>query len=404
MTGISAGRTVTVDTIKTNVLDKMNDTDRLKGVKNTFSADRLYGKTTQLKHMGVQTKSHARKAEAGKAILQKAINNTIDQSKMSDEAKAFAKNALKNVATDASISDTSKNEYLNKANALKVLAEVDRVMASAEQDAHNAKLKANKESFQPTVAADMKKLEMAGNLANEQPNNRPQMMVAMQQGFVGPMNNFQAFSDGFSACSALVIYNSETGIGGLFHVPSPTVNGYQNEDNPRAGFMPYDSDGVSVTFPKETRADLQKFFAMVQPDQVTLYPGGDARDDQVDPEFGNMMRAGNEISSFDQAKLYTQEELKTIMIEVGVDDQAMRFNETQVAKLTVTAANDGNSLVVYPNEDKEGDAGAVNLLLSKGVMPEDQQHCDPYTVVLSHRDYENFDEVEGIGSKMVPED
>jgi len=51
-------------------------------------------------------------------------------------------------------------------------------------------------------------------------DKRHQVQVGMGQGAVGPLSQVQFYSDSFQSCAPLVLYNKNTGQGGLFHIPA----------------------------------------------------------------------------------------------------------------------------------------------------------------------------------------
>ena len=154
---VSAGPTATMQNIRDNVLSQMNNTDELRGEKNLTKADRLYTKTQTTDTSGVQSNTfsskRATKAESAKAIIQKAINNTIENSTLSPEAKALAKDLLKDVAKTSSISGTQKNEFLTKQSVENIFSHVDTVLEKAEIRAHGKTSLYNKENPIPTTSA-----------------------------------------------------------------------------------------------------------------------------------------------------------------------------------------------------------------------------------------------------------
>lgn len=364
---MTAGKNVVLQDIKTNLYEKLaNDSDQIRGVKHSWKSDELYAKTSseyKSATTGKQTGKHATKAEEAKEIIQKAINNTINTSGLSEEAKKYAQEVLKDVTKDTSVTGKEKDYYLDKVALGKIIEKVETTLETAEVEVITKKVKPE--------------FDKLNTLSQNSPllatSKRPQVMVAMCQGGVGPLQTLQFYSDSFSSCSPLILYNSQTGIGGLFHIPAPSIDDYRDLDV-RDGLKPFNEITYGYGDRPEVRESLKELIAMVQPDQVHLFPGSHG--------IQNDENKMNGITILETTELYLQADVKKMMSEVGVDPNGLTFHDDEpTGTLTVTANSNGTQLRIERGNDLEGTGGSEDLFAQKGKL---SKTLDPYAVTRDH--------------------
>ncbi|MEM6932916.1 MAG: hypothetical protein AAF526_04940 [Pseudomonadota bacterium] len=363
---ISAGKSVTVEDIRNNVLPELEPGDQLRGRTNVTSADQLWGKAATQESTGVQTNGHRKKrALKAKNILQKAVNNTINNSTLLPEEKERAKAALGNVATDAQISGTMHNEFLEKKNVERILDHVDTVI---QEKGAPSRMVADEKVL---AAIDKSKLSSIDE------NERVQLLVATSQGAAAQLGRTKIHTDSCASCCPIVLYNSTTGVGALFHIPAPEVEGWQPSGDSDLRLNPYDQ--VNVTFPRPgVRGSLKELFELVQPDEVHLFPGGHG----VENEQPNL----NELPIIDNTD-YLHDEIESIMDEANINRELLNYHRSEgTSQITITEGPSEN-LEIYTGSHVESE-NEVDLFKTLGDLPEE---LSGLAIVRSHAREEDKD-------------
>ena len=235
-----------------------------------------------------------------------------------------------------------------------------------------------------TKTEKMEKVEtMSSSTAVVSTSDRPQMMVAMGQGAIGRLDEIQLYSDSFSSCNPVILYNSETGMGGLFHVPSPGIEGWRDGDDYRT-VAPFDD--VSMSYRGGVREALAEMIELIKPTSIFVRPGGHGLSESR--EGHDSMRSGM-LGVIDTAS-YVAEDMKSIVGDLGLETEVVFQPEESSGVVSVTG--DGHGGIDIHKSDITS-RREVNLL--RRDLPED---LSDKTMVWSH--IESTDDSVLVGSKF----
>jgi chemotaxis receptor (MCP) glutamine deamidase CheD len=162
-------------------------------------------------------------------------------------------------------------------------------------------------------------------------DERPQVMVAMGQGAIGRLDQVQFYSDSFSSCMPMILYNIKTGVGGLFHVPSPKVN------------QERDSEAYTLSYRGGVRDALAEMIALVKPTDIVVKPGGDGLSEL---KGSTMLSVGP--SALDVAG-YVAKDLESIVKSQAVGSKVHFLREEPSGRVAVTASEEGGLAIA--NQD-----------------------------------------------------
>ncbi|MEM9045310.1 MAG: hypothetical protein AAGC81_11480 [Pseudomonadota bacterium] len=206
------------------------------------------------------------------------------------------------------------------------------------------------------MKADTATLSQLENAKSIPTKERPQLMVGMGQGAVGPLGQLQFYSDSFSTCSPVVLYNSETGIGGLFHVPAPRLENWKDDETQE--MLP--DDQVDLIYRDGVGEALKDMIELVKPDQIIVASGAFGGSN----EQNQMGDAGAPVSKRNH---HIQLDLQKIADNAGLNTK-VELSHTKIERLTVTAKPDGKGLEIRERALKS--TQDVDLLDSSGVLPD----------------------------------
>ncbi|MEM8837248.1 MAG: hypothetical protein AAGE89_04085 [Pseudomonadota bacterium] len=215
---------------------------------------------------------------------------------------------------------------------------------------------------------------------------RPQLMVGMGQGAVGPLKQLQIYSDSFSTCSPLVFYNSKTGIGGLFHVPAPGISNWQDSNYNKK----HDNE-VIVSHGDGVRQSIKDFIALVNPDRMILLPG------QSGANKGNNNNNNSGGLPSAETTRYLKNDIEKMINEVGSNCNLEYYDNYPSEAVMVTTDPKNGGLTVDTDPSNAARKNDVDLLNSDGVLPKELQDK---AVVRSHVE-ENDSAVLLGGSKFL---
>ncbi|MEM1275384.1 MAG: hypothetical protein AAGH74_02580 [Pseudomonadota bacterium] len=206
------------------------------------------------------------------------------------------------------------------------------------------------------MKADASTLSQLENTKTIPTVERPQLMIGMGQGAVGPLNQLQFYSDSFSSCSPLVLYNSQTGIGGLFHVPAPAVENWRDVET--GNLLP--DDQVKMTYAPGVAQSLKDMIELVKPDQMVLFAGslGGSNEKNAIGFSGAPVSVRNH---------HIQLDLQKTVDAAGLNAK-VQFVNKGTERLTVTATSNGKNLDINKTAIKS--TKDVDLLDSEGVLPD----------------------------------
>jgi hypothetical protein len=142
---------------------------------------------------------------------------------------------------------------------------------------------------------------------------RPLVAVVMGQGVVGRLDLHRFCSDSFDSCMPVILFNAKTRIGGLFHVPCPSlVEGEFEHSRP------------------EIAAALREMVRLVEPTQIVVRPGAQANADHMGTVMASQIR---------RAAVAVKKDVAKAVVSQGVTGE-VRF-EDQPSAYILVAMRDG---------------------------------------------------------------
>lgn len=273
---------------------------------------------------------HAKKEELAK----KKITKLIDQ--------YVSAEALEQI-----VAKLNEAKPLSGTNLAPILIDVTQI---AQEERRQAEEEAALEMAAMRSQNDTSVASMETDNESKPISDRPQINLVMGQGAIGRMDQFKLYSDSFSTCMPVILYNQDTMIGGLFHVPSP---GASRSDR--------DVDGVDeVYWARPLSDDVSKVFdalaemiRLVKPTSIIVTPGAHGADTQERREEGATCNSNSVPPAARIAELVF-EEVQEIAEKQGLDRVAEFRGDQLFASVMVTADSNGSLLLVKESIDPAG--------------------------------------------------
>jgi hypothetical protein len=165
--------------------------------------------------------------------------------------------------------------------------------------------------------------------SDEVQDTRPVIALYMEQGVAGHLGQMILASQQFSTCSPMVMFNRNTKVGGLYHLPGGASQQYKKSN------LPFETKPELNESYAPSMEDLKAMCKYIQPTDIIVYLGAG-----VDEQTATAMYGGNTTFDEDQQPMmtYFQKLCPTCNIQAGEETGSIAITLSRSGGLSVASS------------------------------------------------------------------